>query len=155
MSEIRVAQSAVLDLPARTAYGIIADYREGHPRILPPNVFVGFAVESGGRGTGTLIRFRMKAGGRTRTIRASIAEPEPGRVLTETDLDTGAVTTFTVDASPDGASCHVTIGTVWTGRGLAGLVERLLAPRGLRRIYAEALVRLNRIGQADAPAPEG
>ena len=49
MSEVRIAQSALLDIPAATAYGLIADYRNGHPRILPPRVFPGLDVESGGK----------------------------------------------------------------------------------------------------------
>ena len=155
MSEVRIAQSALLDIPAATAYAIIADYRNGHPRILPPDVFVGLEVESGGRGAGTVIRFRMKIGGLARTVRAVIAEPEPGRVLTETDLDTGAVTSFTVDGAPDGSRCHVAIATVWQATGIAGLLARWLAPRMLRRVYADELALLYRVGRADGPPTEG
>ena len=55
-------------------------------------------MEQGGIGAGTVIRFQMSALGQKRTLRAEITEPEPGRVLVETYLDSnGAVTTFTVD----------------------------------------------------------
>jgi len=155
LSEVRIAQSALLDIPAATAYAIIADYHGGHPRILPPRAFLGLDVESGGRGAGTVIRFRMKLAGVVRTVRAVIAEPEPGRVLTETDLDNGAVTSFTVDAAPDGGSCHVTIATVWQAVGVAGLLARWLAPRMLRRVYAEELALLERAGLADGPPQQG
>lgn len=155
MIEVRIAQSALLDIPATTAYGLIADYRNGHPRILPPRVFLGLDVESGGRGAGTVIRFRMKLAGVARTVRAAVAEPEPGRVLTETDLDTGAVTSFTVDAAPDGRSCHVTIATVWQASGFTGLLARWLAPRMLRRVYADELAQLERVGRAGGPPREG
>ena len=36
-------------------------------------------------GAGTITRFKLTAGGRTREYRTKIAEPEPGRVLTESD----------------------------------------------------------------------
>ena len=48
----------------------------------------------------TITRFKMTAGGRTREYRMKVAEPEPGRILTESDTDSSAVTTFTV--SPQG-----------------------------------------------------
>ena len=81
-------------------YRILADYRDGHPRILPRPPFVDLEVERGGVGAGTIIRFRMKSFGRIRNVRAEIAEPEPGRILLETDLDTEAVTRFVVEPVP-------------------------------------------------------
>ena len=70
-----------------------------------------------------------------------VDEPEPGRVLTETDQLSSTVTTFTV--LPEGSGCRVRIGTRWQGAGgVGGLFERLFAPRVLRRIYANELERL-------------
>ena len=60
-------------------------------------------MEQGGYGAGTVIRCSIRVMGRTQTFRASITEPEPGRVLVETDLTMPSVTTFTVDpAKRDG-----------------------------------------------------
>jgi hypothetical protein len=71
-----------------------------------------------------------------------VAEPEPGRVLTESDIDSSAVTTFTV--SPQGGASLVQISTAWDGAsGIGGLFERLFAPRVLRAIYADELKRLD------------
>ena len=84
----------------------------------------------------------MTAGGRTRDYRMKVAEPEPGRVLTESDMDSSAVTTFTV--SPQGGASLVRISTAWDGAGgVGGLFERLFAPRVLRAIYADELRRLD------------
>ena len=118
-----------MDAPADTVYGYIADMREHHPRFLPP-AFSDFRVESGGVGAGTITHFKMTAGGRTREYRTQIAEPEPGRILTESDTDSSSVTTFTV--SPQGAASRVQISTTWDGAGgIGGLFERIFAPRVL------------------------
>jgi hypothetical protein len=141
---IRAEATADIDASAAIAYDIIADYREGHPSILPPRYFTGLEVERGGRGAGTVIVFGMKAMGRVTMSRAEVSEPEPGRVLVETIAVRDLVTTFTVD--PLGAQrSRVTIVTEWPARGVAGLIERLLAPAMLRRIYAEELALLNSV----------
>ena len=73
-----------------------------------------------------------------------VAEPEPGRVLTESDLNSSAVTTFTVAAQPGNEQCRVRIETSWQGAGgIGGFFERLFAPRVLRRLYADELGRLD------------
>jgi hypothetical protein len=84
----------------------------------------------------------MTAGGRTREYRMKVAEPGPDRVLTESDMDSSAVTTFTV--SPQGGASLVRISTARDGAGgTGGLLERMFAPRVLRAIYADELTRLD------------
>ena len=130
-----------MDAPAETVYRYIADMRDHHLRFLPP-AFSDFQVESGGIGAGTVTRFKLTAGGRTREYRMKVAEPEPGRVLTESDTNSTAVTTFTVSAR-DAASL-VEISTAWDGAGgIGGVFERMFAPRVLRAIYADELKRLD------------
>jgi len=121
-------------------YAVIADYHNGHPRILPEE-FSGMVVERGGTGRGTIIRFQMSVLGRKQTFRAAISEPEPGRVLVETDLDTnGAVTTFVVDPDPVSGHSRVTITTeLATRKGIAGKLERFLSTRLLRPMYVREL----------------
>ena len=69
-------------------------------------------------------------------------EPQPGRVITESDTGSSLVTTFTVLA--EGTSSRVTISTLWQGAGgIGGVFEKLFAPRVLRRIYLDELERLN------------
>jgi hypothetical protein len=124
-------------------YAILADYHDGHPHILPRGYFTSLTVERGGVGEGTVIRFGMRAFGKTRETRAAVTEPEPGRVLVETALDPGGpVTTFVVE--PDGARSRVTFSTELSApAGLAGAVERFAASRYLRRVYALELEQLN------------
>jgi hypothetical protein len=50
--EITISASAVVDAPAVTVYGVLADYHEGHPSILPRPPFGELVVESGGTGAG-------------------------------------------------------------------------------------------------------
>jgi hypothetical protein len=141
MGTIRVSAERIVDAPSATVYGWLADMQEHHPRFLPP-AFSDFVVESGGVGAGTVTRYKVTAGGRSRQYRMEVAEPEPGRILTESDTGSSLVTTFTV--TPEGNRTRVVILTTWNGAGgLGGLFERLFAPRVMRGIYADELERLN------------
>ena len=105
----------------------------------------------GGIGAGTLHSFTVTAGGRTRKYTMRVAEPEPGRVITETDQSSSLVTSFAV--VPSGDTCRVLISTTWTGAGgVGGFFERLFAPRVLRRMYADELARLDRYAREQAAA---
>ena len=141
-----VSASAVIPARRERVYSLIANYVEGHPRILPRQ-FSGLVVEQGGVGAGTVIRFQMSVLGRKQTFRAAITEPEPGRVLVETDLDTnGAITTFTVNPGTAPADSHVTISTELPVRGgVMGLVERKVSTLLLRTIYSKELENLARV----------
>ncbi len=150
MSTIHVSAEGIVNAPAPTVYGYLADMREHHPRFLP-EAFSDFEVESGGVGAGTVTRFKVTAGGRTRQYRMQVAEPEPGRVLTETDTESTLVTTSTVD--PDGDRSRVRISTSWQGAGgIGGFFERTFAPRVMKRIYTEELASLDRYAQQQAAA---
>jgi Polyketide cyclase / dehydrase and lipid transport len=141
MAPISVSAERTVGAPAPEVYSYIADHREHHQHFLPP-AFSDYQVESGGVGAGTITRFTFTAGGRTRQIRHQIAEPEPGRVLTESDTLSSSVTTWTV--TPAGNDCQVQISTTWQGAsGVGGFFERMFAPRVLRGIYADELSRLD------------
>jgi hypothetical protein len=152
MTTIRVSSEASVEAPADTVYGLLADMREHHPRFLPP-AFSDFEVESGGVGAGTITCFKLTAGGRTRGYRMEVDEPEPGRVLMESDTGSSLVTTFTV--TPEGTRSRVRISTTWEGSGgIGGFFERTFAPRVLRGIYADELRRLNAYARERAAAGE-
>ena len=141
MGTIHVTEERTIDAPPDRVYAYLADMREHHPRFLPP-AFSDFQVESGGVGAGTVTRFTLNTGGRRRSYRMEVAEPEPGRVLTESDTESTLVTTFTVDPA-DGRS-RVQISTTWQGAGgIGGFFERTFAPRVLKRLYGDELARLN------------
>lgn len=141
-SSHEVRASALVQAPPARVYGILADYRDGHPRIVPPKYFTWMNVEQGGVGDGTVIRFGMRILGSSHTLLATIAEPEPGRVLVESYPETGVVTTFIVDPVPPSAS-RVTIQTVLSpARGVKAAIERLVSKRVLPTIYAAELQRI-------------
>lgn len=69
-------------------------------------------------------------------------EPEPGRVLVETN-DNGYVTTFTVEPRADGQHTYVTIATEITGPGgVLGALQRWFVTRLLRPVYVKELEQL-------------
>jgi len=141
MGKVQASAEGLVHAPAEIVYGYIANMREHHPKFLPP-AFNGFEVESGGVGAGTVVSFNLSAGGRTRRLRNEVAEPQPGRVLTESDTSSSAVTTFTV--TPAGDNCSVWISSEWNGAGgIGGFFERTFAPRVMRGIYADQLSRLD------------
>jgi hypothetical protein len=149
--EIRVSESSIVAAPAPVVYGILADYRDGHPSILPRRYFDGLEVETGGLGAGTRIRFRIRAFGAVRSVRAEVTEPIPGRELVETDVSTGAATRFLVEPVSDGRASRVTFETRWCRSGLGGWAERWLAPGYLRRVYRAELALLDEQAQARVP----
>src|SRR5215469_6334030 len=141
-----ISASAIIPARRDRVYSLIANYREGHPRILPRQ-FSGLIVEEGGIGAGTVIRFQMSVFGKKQTLRAAITEPDPGRVLVETYLDgNDAVTTFTVNPGTVPADSQVTISTDLPARsGLIGRIERAFSALLLRPIYAKELENLARV----------
>jgi len=146
MARIVVSAEGTVDAPAEMVYRSIADMREHHPRFLPP-AFSDFRVESGG--VGTVLHYKMTAGGRTREFRTKVAEPS--RVLTESDTNSSSVTTFTV--CPRGAASLVRISTSWDGAGgIGGVLERMFAPRVMRAIYTNELKRLDTHARERRPA---
>jgi hypothetical protein len=140
--------SASATIPARRerVYSLIANYNDGHPRILPRQ-FTSLVVEQGGVGAGTIIRFQRSVFGKKQAFRAVITEPQPGRVLVETDLDAnGAVTTFMVDPGGAPADSRVTISTELRVRsGFLGKIEKTLSTLLLRPMYVQELENLARV----------
>jgi len=139
----RVSESAIIEAPASRVYAILADCRDGHPRILPEPPFHSYELESGGQGAGTVIRFQMTALGKTQAFRGIVTEPEPGRVLVESYFDSQTVTMFTVDPVGGDKQARVTFATDLEMRGgLLGSLERFFITRFLRRIYRRELQQL-------------
>ena len=103
-----------------------------------------------------MIRFVTVAAGKKTPYRMAVSEPEPGRVLVETDTAPGSalVTTFTVTPVAGGQKAHVEIGTEWESRpGFTGLMERLFYPMGMRRIYKQELGQLATVIAERASTP--
>lgn len=149
MGKVEASAERTIDAPAGQVYGHLADMRQ-HPRFLPPE-FSDFQVEEGGVGAGTVTSFAVTAGGRTRTYRMRVTEPEPGRVLVESDANSSLVTTFHVEPRDD--KSLVRISTSWDGAsGIGGFFERTFAPKAMRRIYLDELERLNAYARGKQPS---
>lgn len=139
MSLFNISASAVIPTSSQHVYGIIADYRNGHPHIIPPKYFRNLVVEEGGVGAGTKIRFEMVMFGKVQQAQSVITEPEPGRVLVESTTDGMAVTSFIVEPQDSGKAANVTISTEMKSMGLIGnaIIKFLF-----KRIYREELALL-------------
>ena len=137
MATYKVSASAIIDAPAEQIYEILADYRDGHPRIVPKRYFPSLEIEEE-LPTGTIIRFETHIFGTTRKARAMVTRTVPGRLLVEADLAGRAVTSFVLN--PIGQRSNVTITTELKSRaGLLGIVERAVTRLMLRKIYIEEL----------------
>lgn len=141
MSRFNISASAIIPTQAQHVYGIIADYRNGHPHIIPPKYFRNLVVEEGGIGAGTKIRFEMIMFGKAQQAQSVITEPEPGRVLVESTTDGMAVTSFIVDPVEDGKASKVTISTEMKSMGF---VANALIKFLFKRIYREELALLEK-----------
>jgi len=142
MTKYTVSASAHIDAPPARVYGIIADYRNGHPSILP-KPFRNFVVEQGGIGAGTIIRFDVHAYGQVQHCRAAITEPEPGRVLVEHNIEpTPSKTTFTVRPGANGGTDVAFLTEATSRDGLAGVIERWMSKRFLKKLYRDELALL-------------
>ncbi len=153
MARIRAASSAIIDAPPEQVYAIITDYRTGHPRILPKEHFRDLQVEQGGVGAGTIITFALRSGGSERRYRMAVSEPEPGRVLMESDTASTLTTTFTVTPANEGKQARVEIATEWdASKGIGGIIEKLLYPAGMKRIYDKELRQLAEVVRSINPS---
>jgi len=143
MNEIFTEVSAMIDETPEKVYAVLADYREGHPRILPKKYFTDISVERGGNGEGTIVNVSMSVMGVEQKFHFEISEPAPGRILVETDEAAGVVTTFKVEPSDGGRRSLVTIVTrAKASKGIKGKIERLVNPLITRHIYKIELKQL-------------
>lgn len=151
MGKMMFSAGGPVGAPPNLVYGLLRDYRTHHPRILPPE-FSLLTVEEGGVGEGTVVSFSIKSGGRKRAYRVRVTEPEPGRVLRETDQLSDTVTGFIVTPEGDGSRVRITI--AWQGAGgINGFFERMFAPRIVTRMLTDEISRLDRYARAQASAP--
>jgi hypothetical protein len=153
MATLHTAAEAVIDAPAQTVLAVLRDFDGRHREILPP-AFSNLVVEQGGVGAGTVMSFDLTLGGRTQHATSRVVEPTDG-VIEEHIVGRDMVTTFTV--RPDGNRATTRIETRWQpAGGLAGLLERLAAPRMLRQVYRDELARLNQVAtSANVDLTEG
>ena len=147
MRQQTATASRTIAAPAAEIYQIIADYRTLHPLILPKPYFLSLDVEEGGYGAGTIVNFSMRILGKTQSFRSLITEPEPGRMLLETDLNSGVATRFSVQPLNRENRTQVSIGTELNNRSL---IEGYVAKALLQRIYRQELELLAKLAEDHA-----
>lgn len=147
--KITASAERYIGAPQQHVYRLVRDFREHHPRFLPPE-FGELEVETGGVGAGTVVRYAFTLAGRTTVHRVRIGEPEPGRTLIESDAQRRMLTVWTVERAPGGGSL-VRIETRWHATGLRALVERIVAPALLGRVYRAELRLLDRYARGEGP----
>lgn len=128
-------------------YDLLADYREGRPKVLP-DAFDDYRVESGGFGAGTVVTYTLRAAKRERPYRLEVSEPDddpgPGRVLREDDTTSSFSQTWTFEPAETGGTL-LRIACSWDGAGgIGGFFEGIFAPKGLNRLYEEILDNVER-----------
>jgi hypothetical protein len=149
MGHIYVKSEEVVDAPPEAVYAALKDYRQIRPQILTPN-FLDYQVEQGGVGKGTVIDYRLKAGGRERPYHMQVDETVRGKVLTERDTNSSLITRWTLLPLNGGKKTQVSLSSEWEGgSGIRGFFERTFAPMGLRRIYGSMLDMLARSMQTE------
>ena len=149
MAEIIASVTEVVRAAPAVVWAIFTDYHDAHPAVLPP-AFGALVVERGGRGAGTVFTVELREGPRTRKMRMQVTEPQPGRVLLESDMDSDLVTTFTVEPSDGGRDSRVTITTRWTRGGVRGVLERMVAPALMRPVFRAELRNVEKLARERA-----
>ena len=143
MSEVVATAEHVVRAPVERVRAALADYEGARRRALPEQ-FSDYRIEAGGSGAGTRVHWRFAATSkRVRDQLIEVTEPD-AETLVERDANSSMVTTWTVHPADAGVTT-VRARTTWTGAGgIGGFFERTFAPRGLRRVYADLLTRLER-----------
>ncbi|HXZ05956.1 MAG TPA: SRPBCC family protein [Ktedonobacteraceae bacterium] len=150
MGQIKVKAEAVLAALPKDVYTTIADYRKGHPSILPKESLYDLQVEEGGYGAGTIIRFKSRVLGVEQSFYQRVSEPEPGKVLVEQDIDAvqNVTTTFTVHPIEQGQKSQVEISTTMNASpGIRGFIEQIVISIFNPPIYRKELKLLESVVQ--------
>jgi len=138
---IEVQVAATISAPLAVVYGVIADYREGHQRILPRPPFEVMTVRAGGYGAGTELETRLRVMGQVYVYEQQVTEPDPGHVLRETDVNTGEFSEFRLEAN--GSQTQVTIyATFADPGGWRGQLKRWFHPMIVRGMFRRELANL-------------
>ncbi len=152
MSQVTAVTDHHFAAPVAAVRSAIESYATVRPLILTDH-YGGYEVLEGGTGSGTVISYTLQATKkRQRHVVADVSITDDGDVV-ERDRNSTLVTTWSVHAH--GEIAHVSLTTTWQGAGgIGGFFERTFAPKGLGRIQAEVLAKLESVvGEEGAAAP--
>jgi hypothetical protein len=137
--KIHAQASHIIDARPEQVYAVIRDYEVGHPAILP-KYFTSLRVVKGGQGEGTELHIDLNVYGQKFHYHQVVTEPEPGRTLVETDVETGQFSRFTFEPLNGGKQTKVTIFSEFPASGgFKGMMEKLLQPSFVGRMFKEEL----------------
>lgn len=154
MNWIHAETSRVIDARPEELYAVVSDYHVGHPAIVPKAYFTELTVEEGGVGAGTIVRVRGQVFGQEFRLRQLVTEPEPGRLLVETDTETGQESSFRFEPLNGGKQTRVTIAAKFPpSPGFKGFMERLLNPPISRRMFQQELANLEDYVRSQQASP--
>lgn len=146
MVRFTVETDSVIHAAAKDVYAVLADYNNGHPKIMPPQYCEGLNVLKGsGVGENSRIEAHFNIYGQRETLVMDVSEPEPGRILQEIDTKATNITRFIVDPI-DQATCRVTLQTKimkQTGIPPGPTLDMWLKSFVLKQIFTEELKLLN------------
>jgi hypothetical protein len=139
MSHIYAKSERVIAARPEEVFAALKDYQDKRRRLLTEH-FLNYTVEQGGQGSGTVIAYTLRAGGRERAYRMAVEEPQKGQLLAERDLKSSLITRWSVAPLEQGHSSLVKVESDWEGsQGVGGFFERTFAPQALRAIYKDML----------------
>lgn len=142
MGEISASQSIDVAANPDQVIGVLADYVDARPAILPEQ-YRDYQVISGGQGDGTVVHWILQATSkRQRDVKATVTVVPD--TITERDENSSMVTTYKV--APAGSGSKVTTTTTWNSNasGIGGFFEKTFAPKGLAKIQAQLLANLKK-----------
>ena len=147
MKTYEVTVERMLDAGHPIVYSIVTDM-EQHRRILPKQ-FESLEVLQGGKGVGTVFRLHMNVMGNRSSLEMTITEPEPGRIVRETDAAAGVTTTWALTPVDGEDRCRLRLTSIFRSKpGMAGMMERFIVPPVIRSIYRQELDNINRYAQS-------
>lgn len=139
---LSVEATRIINAPIATVYGVLADYREGHPAILPQPFFRKLEVLKGGYGAGTEIHLVVEVYGQQTEYHQVVSEPVPGRVLREQDQRTPQFSEFRLEPISDTQTQVTIYSEMPVSSGIKGLLERWFQPGIVRRLFQQELQNL-------------
>lgn len=145
MRIVQVVAERVMKAAPDRVQAVLVDYSGRRKEILPEG-FSEYAVEQGGQGAGTIMRYRFQRARRDRVYRMEVTQAAGGEIV-ERDLTSSLVTTWKV--RPEASGSRVEIETHWNGApGIGGFFERTFAPKVLSRMYDDMLARLQTVAES-------
>ncbi|MFB4314221.1 SRPBCC family protein [Actinomadura sp. 21ATH] len=140
MGQVTASAEKTVGASPERVVAALGDYSGTRSRVLTEH-FSEYEVREGGQGAGTTVHWKLAATSkRVRDCLVTVTAPD-ANTLVERDANSSMVTTWTV--SPAGQGARVRVTTTWNGAGgVGGFFERTFAPRGLRRIHAAQLEKL-------------